>query len=77
MYKYKSKNDTVKLNSALKTHTLTVDWNKEMSYIMFSDWDRGIFLVDLKLQSNDLHCCRTQKNVMDPWHAPYQNSNDY
>jgi len=67
----------VKLNSAFKTHTLTLDWNTDISYFMCNEWDRGIFLVDLNLQSNDLHQCRTQKIVMDPWHASYQNSNDY
>jgi len=31
----------------------------------------------LSPQWNDLHRCKTQKIVMDPWQAPYQNSNDY
>ena len=51
--------------------------NTDTSYFMCNNWDRRIFLVDLNLQSNDLHQCRTQKIVMDPWQAPYQNSKSY
>jgi hypothetical protein len=48
MYKYKSNNEIVKLNSALK-NTLTLGWYTDMSDSMHNNWDRGNFPVALNL----------------------------
>ena len=78
MYKYRSKHGVVKLNSALKdrdtdlsTGTQTHHSSYAITVIEGTCWSPSIW------SKKPLHPYVPQKNVMDPWSAPYQNGNDY
>jgi len=78
MYKYISKNDTVKLTSALKYTHLPVDWHTNMSQFMCGNWTRRNFCWSPSIWSQMfLHWCITLKRVINPWPAPDHNRNDY
>jgi len=59
----------VKFHSIL---TYTDIWYTDRSEFMCSNWNRRNLLVVLNLMSK----ASAQKNVMDPWPAPYQNRNE-
>ena len=53
-------------------------WNIQTLYtdtsqFMCNNWNSRNFLIALNLMSK----ASAQKNIMDPWSAPYQNSNEY
>jgi hypothetical protein len=68
----------VKLNLALKNRDNDLQFGIQIHHVPCAvNWDARNLLITLKLQSVSLHRCTKQKNVMDPWPAPYQNSNVY
>jgi hypothetical protein len=78
MYKIKSKTVNVKLNSALKNTDTDLQIGIQTHHtpcaitgVQRSCWSPSIY------SQMSLHRCTKQKNVMDPWPAPYQNSNGY
>jgi len=77
MYKYRSKNGAVKLNSARKDTDTDVSICTDMSQFACNNWNRRNLLIASIWCQKPLHPYIPQKNVMDPWPAPYQNNNDY
>jgi len=78
MYKYRSKCGAVKLTSTLKDTdtdlsigTQTRLSSRAINGIEGTCWSPSIW------RQKPLHPYIPQKNVIDPWPAPYQNSNDY
>jgi len=78
MYTYSSKYGAVKLNSALKDTdtdlligTQTCHNSRAITGIAGTCWSPSIWC------RKPLHPYIPQKNVTDPWPAPYQNSNNY
>jgi len=78
MYEVKSKTVNVKLNSVLKNADTHLQIGLQTHHapcavtgIQGSCWSSSI------CSQMSLHWCTKWKNVMDPWPAPYQNSNGY
>ena len=78
MNKHRLKNDAVKWNSApkgtdtdLSIVTQTCLSSRVVTGIEGTCWSPSIWCT------KPLHPYMPQKNVVDPWPAPYQNSNDY